>query len=104
MRSAIYVYEATTVTIETSEDRLQLEPLDRSQEPVGLTRWTQLPLRSGIYRVRSTAKIVASGVHTDTALNIGDADPWPDPPRRVTESFAITKQGLREFFAAKKAP
>lgn len=104
MRSAIYVYEATTLTIKASEDGLELEPLDRSQAPVALTRWTQLPLRSGIYRVMSTAAIEVSGPYIDTALNLADTDDWPDPPGRVTASFAITEERLREFFAAKQTP
>ena len=104
MRSAIYVYGTTTLTIKVSEDVLELQPLDRSQEPAVLTRWTQLPVRSGIYRVISTAKIEVTGLHIDTALNVADTAPWPDPPSRVTESFAITKEGLREFFAMRKVP
>lgn len=92
------------LTIKASEDGLELEPLDRSQAPVALTRWTQLPLQSGIYRVRSTAEIEVTGPYADTALNIADTDDCPDPPDRVTQSFAITKERLREFLAAKKAP
>ena len=100
MRTAIYVYHPTTLTI-TCTEPLRLSTLGRDDDGVGVALVagvTTLAVLPGVYRVRAPTPIVVTGEHTDVVTMDADAR-YPDPPERVLATFpSITYGKLARFF------
>lgn len=100
MRTGIYVYASTTLTIQASEP-IMLTSLDnRSISFAGGTVSTEVP--AGIYKAVTNAAIAVSsetGPRVDVVIIANNKDPWPDPPLAVVTAFNVTTTNLNSFFA-----
>src|SRR5258708_22631511 len=79
MRTAIFVYEPTTVTIKTTET-LHLVPFDgRSAMAVSAGAMTVSP---GVYKIVSASQVSVTSASGKTQVmsTTSDKDKWPDPP------------------------
>lgn len=106
MITAIYVYEPTTLSINTSEENLELATMG-SSTTVPLNAYpstNSLPVGRGIYKIASWGQAVSvscgsSGtVLVDTAVS--PKKPYPDfAPSGVLEQFTgVTLTQLQDFF------
>jgi len=110
MRTAIYVYETSELSIHTSEAGLELEAMDDASRKLVPAK-NPLTLPRGVYQVRSSGWITVS-VESKIAVDIvtgNDQDEVPTPrpklmpdPRDIaaTELF---KRKLEAFFSKAKA-
>jgi hypothetical protein len=98
MRTAIYVYQPTTLTL-TCTELLRLSTLGREAGDIELVAGvTTFAVAPGVYRVRAATPIAVTGAHTDVVTMDAD-DRYPDPPERVFETFpSITYGKLARFF------
>ena len=109
MRTALYVYAPTTLSITTQEDNLSLSPMDEQSPRVPLNHGgNSLPVGLGIYMVQSHQPIFVSpsgegSVELETTPDAvaGNKDRWPDPPPRVTNAFGVTNTAVQDFFMSK---
>lgn len=110
MSTGIYVYEPTTVRIETSaEGQLQIARMDGDHDVATHAKSATVTLQPGVYRVSSTAAIKVTAVPTKgisisatptfetIETRLYDKDTWPDPPPRL----GLTKDSVRQFFMGK---
>jgi hypothetical protein len=104
VRTAIYVSQPTSVTIEINNplDRdARIVPYD-AQEP-SLIVADSVKLARGIYLIHSFDTISVSGAHVETEISIRDKDEWPDPPAHVLAlENAATSSSIKAFFAIAK--
>jgi hypothetical protein len=83
---ALYIYEPTTITTDTS-----IEQLDKK---VPALKPGRLVLEPGIYRVAAGAKLdLAKGKYDQVAL--GDKGQWPDPPGAALAAFALDAKQIK---------
>jgi hypothetical protein len=84
---ALYVYEPTTITTDTS-----IEPMGLKQPPINPGK---LVLQPGIYRFPATAQInVGTGKAEQVALG-DDKTQWPDPPGRALIAFNMDAKQIK---------
>jgi hypothetical protein len=110
MRTAIFVYQSTTLTIETSERNLKLVSLDPTFVEVTLPSGTAIPVTPGVYKVESAMRIevamqpgIEVTIDADAKLKT-TKDPWPDPPPKAQiELPKLTNEILHDFFLDAKA-
>jgi hypothetical protein len=101
MRTAIYVYEPTTLHIETHEDGLKLVQLD-SDNAYGLETSNSIAVEPGVYKILSTqaVDIITRTGQVFVQWTLGDKDQWPDPPPSALRApISTTSTALHEFFA-----
>jgi hypothetical protein len=79
MRTAIFVYEPTTVTI-TATENLQLASFDGA--PARAVTASALAVGPGIYKIVSASpvSVVSASSRTQVLSTTSDKDKWPDPP------------------------
>ena len=105
MRTGIYVYADSIISIETSEDNLQLEPMTAGS-PVALARSNRIAIGPGVFRVISmqTVEVTPDAGDDVEIIALGDKDKWPDPPPALTAMFSgVTTDSLGAFFPMSKA-
>lgn len=97
MRTAIFVYEPTTVTITTKEADVALTRLDGAT-PVAFSPGKPVALDAGIYKVVSVAAVTVTGEPTAlyVASTTNDKDPFPEPPPKPFTAAPIT--AIQGFF------
>jgi len=95
MRTGIYAYNPTTLTIQGSEtlDVVSLDGMTNKQ--VNQSGSVQVP--AGIYKVISTSTVTVTGTGIEV-ITMEDKDPWPDPLANVVNAFNVTTSILRDFF------
>jgi hypothetical protein len=104
MRTAIFVYQSTTVAIETHESNLQLVHL-------GTNNITNLPLSGGqllgpgIYKILSLVPVTIPNSNTafDAAFTSDDKTQWPEPPLRALSTFDLNTSEIQSFFVVPDA-
>ncbi len=97
MRTGIYAYNTTTLTIQASES-FDLIPFD-SSIPIfrNLASPVKLEVQPGIYKVVTDTPITVTGGGIDVVV-ANNKDPWPDPPALVITTFNVTSSTLDAFF------
>ena len=97
MRTGIYVFAPTTLTIEASEP-VVLTSLDNQSIALGGgTASTAVP--PGIYKAVTSSAIAVTGPSIFVVGNQNNRDPWPDPPLDVPSRFNVTAANLNAFVA-----
>ena len=101
MRTAIFVYEPTTVEIRTLDDQLQLEQLDTGAV-FALSAFNQLTLGSGVYKLVSVrgVEVTADTTKTYVETTADDKDVFPQPrPQLLSGSLAsLAMSAIQSFF------
>jgi hypothetical protein len=95
MRTGIYVYNSTTLTIQGSED-LGITSFDGTTN-LTVSKSATVAVAPGIYRIVSVAGVTVTGSEIDV-ITMEDKDPWPDPPLAVTQKFDVTVSAVSAFF------
>jgi len=108
MRTAIFVYEATTLTITTTEAGLELIPFETSEAP-GLTRTrtvltasSSITVQPGIYKIESTDRvtILSQGDWQIALMTSVSKTPFPTPRPKLPLSLAsVPETMIQSFFA-----
>ena len=98
MRTGIYVYTHTTLTIQASEPVMLTSLDNRSISFNGGTVSTELS--PGIYKAVTTNAITVTGANMDAVVVVvqNSKDTWPDPPLAVVTAFNVTSTNLKNFF------
>lgn len=106
MRTAIFVYKTTPITISTCESDLQLCAMNAGTVPLSDGPNAQT-IEPGIYKIVSSQDIQVTGDKSDFDLIIepnNKTDIPTLPPSRVTSSFApLDISALQAFFAVPDA-
>jgi hypothetical protein len=97
MRTGIYVYTSTTLTIQASEP-VVLTSLDNRS--ISFDSGTMSTVVSpGIYKaVTSSAITVTPSPSVDVVIVQNSKDTWPDPPLAVVTAFNVTASNVKSFF------
>lgn len=102
MRTAIYVYQPSTVRVYTSESGLSLCQMGGST-PIPLAASNTLSLGVGIYKIESsqsvTVTVESQSVTTGLVSNDKDKHPEGLPPGFATSFSGINLTELQNFFA-----
>lgn len=100
MRTAIFVYEPTTITIKSDDTGLQIVPYGGASA-FAVTGNAQ-SVSTNLYKVVSTSAVsVASGATSTVVVSTtSDKDKWPDPPPLTLPSTmaGTTDQQISDFF------
>ena len=96
MRTGIYVYSPTTLTIHASEPVVLTSLDNRSIAFGGGTLSTAIP--PGIYKAVTSSAITVTGSNIDVVVIANNQDPWPDPPLAFASAFNVTTTSLNRFF------
>src|SRR5215468_10520734 len=100
MRTAIFVYESTTVTIKCNETGLQVVPFGgaSSFDPTGNPQ----SVSPNLYKIVSTSTVSVSSDASSTVVisTTDDKDKWPDPlPSNLPSTMSgTTSQQIWDFF------
>ncbi|HET7504069.1 MAG TPA: hypothetical protein VFK02_23775 [Kofleriaceae bacterium] len=103
MRTGIYVYENTTLTIEATEP-VVLTSLDNRTISFGNTSAEPkqtMKVDRGIYRALTESKISVTSediVDIDMVIVADDKDPFPDASAKATQAFNVQPSTLTSFF------
>jgi hypothetical protein len=96
MRTGIYVYSSTTLTVQSTESVVLTSFSDQEIE---LDNDSKADVGPGIYKVVTNSAITVSGGGIDVVAVPANKDPWPDPPLRALTAFNTTTGAVRSFFA-----
>jgi len=100
MRTAIFVYESTTITIKSNDSGLQVVPYG-SASPFAATGSPQ-SVSPNLYKIVSSSPVsVVSGAGSTTVITTtDDKDKWPDPlPSTLPSTMSgTTSQQVWDFF------
>lgn len=100
MRTAIFVYEPTTVTITTSETNLQLISFDGKSDVVVVSE-AALPVVPTIYKIVSSSQVLVGSASSKTQVldTSNDKDEFPDPPLALPSTMVGTStEAIQSFF------
>lgn len=99
MRTAIFVYQTTTINIAINEDYLELHEM-KTGSMTPLTRSGALQVTPGIYKIVSSNDVTVTGnVELITSgLIPNDKDRWPVPPPGITAAFQVDTTQIQTFF------
>lgn len=97
MRTAIFVYERTTVAIRASES-FELVEMNGNGGIRSLVEASEVVLDPGVYKIVSSQMVTVDG---DTSFIYVDSTddpkkPWPDPPPKAIAGLQASM--LRAFF------
>jgi hypothetical protein len=104
MQTAIFVYESTSVTIETSESNLELCKMN--YETVSLASGSNSrAVTPGIYKIVSSQDVHVTGEPSAfETVTTNNKTAVPPVPLKATESFApLSEQAFEAFFAVPDA-
>jgi len=104
MQTAIFVYESTSVTIETSESNLELCKMN--YETVSLSSGSNSrTVTPGIYKIVSSQDVHVSGVASAfETVTTNNKTAVPPVPVKASQSFApLSEQAFEAFFAVPDA-
>ena len=100
MRTAIFVYESTTITIKCNDTGLQVVPYGGASSfaPTGDPQ----SVSPNLYKIVSTSVVSVSSDASSTVVmsTTSDKDKWPDPPPATLPSTmaGTTAQQISDFF------
>ena len=98
MRTGIYAYTTTTLTIQAAES-FDLVPFNTSMPAYrNVTGTVSLGVPAGIYKAITINPITVSGSNIDVVTVADTKDPWPDPPALVVTTFNVTQSSVDSFF------
>jgi len=101
MRTAIFVYESTTITIKCDDTGLEVVPYGSGVTPFAPTGDPQ-SVSPNLYKIVSTSTVsVSSGASSTLVMSTtSDKDKWPDPPPASLPSSmsGTTPQQISDFF------
>lgn len=97
MRTGIFVYQATTLSIQSSE-QLQITSLDgTTDKPVPATGIVAVPI--GVYKVLSASPVtVVPGDNIQVIAMPNDKDPWPGLAAETMAQLNVQASQLQAFF------
>ena len=104
MRTAIFTKDSTTLTIETSEEMLNLVQLGREDDPVALSLGVnKVPVGPGVFKVfsNSPVRVTADPQELELAVTTDNKDGFPDPPLSV--ALAVDHTTMVQFFLDAKS-
>jgi len=105
MRTAIFVYQQTTLNISTNESDLELRSM--STDTVSLSAgYSQHTIAPGIYKIESSQDVQVAGDTSafDVVIAASKDNPPPLPPPRATQSLApLDMTALQVFLAVPDA-
>jgi hypothetical protein len=96
MRTGIYVYTSTTLTIQSSEPVVLVSLDNQSISLDSGTMSTQVS--PGIYKAVTSSAITVTGSSIDVVIVQNSKDTWPDPPLAVISAFNVTSTNFKSFF------
>jgi hypothetical protein len=104
MRTAIYVYQATSVNISTSENNLELCGMDAGSVSLSAGNNAKT-LAPGIYKIVSSQEVGITGDHStfDVTTFTKTNDPDFTPPRAIETFTSLEASALAAFLAAPDA-
>jgi hypothetical protein len=101
MRTAIFVYESTTITIKCDDTGLQVVPYAGGASPFAPTGEPQ-SVSPNLYKIASTSAVSVASAASSTVVisTTSDKDKWPDPPPATLPSSmsGTTAQQVSDFF------
>jgi hypothetical protein len=100
MRTAIFVYESTTITIKSSDADLKVVPYGAASS-FAATGDPQ-PVSPNLYKIVSSSAVSVSSDASSTVVmtTTNDKDQWPDPPAALPSTMAsTTDEQICGFFA-----
>jgi len=108
MRTAIFVYEPTTLAISTTEAGLQLVALENvngacvNGAEISLQVSNSLHLQPGIYKIVSQLEVAVrfpTGAQVELMATAQDKDSFPSPPPKVPPRLVGMEASVQDFFA-----
>jgi hypothetical protein len=98
MRTGIYVYSSTTLTVQSTESVVLTS---FTNQEIALDNDSKANVGPGIYKVVTNSGITVSGGGVDVVVVAipNNKDPWPDPPLAALTAFNTTTGAVRSFFA-----
>jgi hypothetical protein len=99
MRTGIYVYLPTTLTIQAQEP-VVLTSLDNRSISFG-SGTVSMEVSPGIYQAVTNLEIAVTGEDIHVVVVENNEDPWPDPPLGCSSAFNVTRKHLQRFFAVR---
>lgn len=104
MRTAIYVYQDTSITFApTTMDSPTPLIVRYPDETSGRPATGTVALSRGIYMIHSKSSITATGTGFDVEFSINDKDAWPDPPQQqMAAEPGATAEKIKQFFTIAK--
>lgn len=100
MRTGIYVYASTTLTVQATEPVVLTS---FTNQEIELDQDSKVNVAPGIYKVVTNAGITVSGSGIDVVAVPANKDPWPDPPLAALTAFNTTTGAVQSFFAIPNA-
>jgi len=108
MRTAIFVYEPTTLAISTTEPGLKLVPLENANgacvngTEISLQVSNSIHLQPGIYKIVSGLEVTVrspDGAQIEVMATAQDKDSFPAPPPKVPPRLVGMEASVQSFFA-----
>jgi hypothetical protein len=96
MRTGIYVYSSTTLTVQSTESVVLTS---FTNQEIELDADSKANVAPGIYKAVTSAAISISGSGIDVVAVPNNKDPWPDPPLQALTAFNTTTGAVGSFFA-----
>lgn len=97
MRTGIYVYQATTLSVQATE-AVTLTSLDNAQITVDPVTG-RAAVGPGIYKTLTSNGITVIGDYIDVVAVPNVKDPWPDASAQTLTALNTTNGALHAFFA-----
>jgi hypothetical protein len=105
MRTALYVFKTTTITIDpmaNRPDQIHLFAHNAAWTPPPLAGAIALP--PGIYQIKSDKPVRVTVQNLAFETSLTDKEEWPDPPTVVLAlEKGATPSTVKEFFAVNKS-
>jgi hypothetical protein len=103
MRTAIYVYEPSTVKIRAKDPRDAGVEIVRYHQPGELAAVGVHRLDRGIYLIVSRSELEVGGINIEVQVVANNKDDWPDPKAQVVALEPGSSIGtIKEFFLVAK--
>ncbi|HEU4732778.1 MAG TPA: hypothetical protein VFT22_33010 [Kofleriaceae bacterium] len=97
MRTGIYVYSPTTLTIAAKEP-IVLTSYDNKSYSFDSGGTVSADLPAGIYKAITDYEISVTGPNVEVVVVPDDKDPFPDAPAEATTTFNLTSSSIKSFF------
>lgn len=102
MRTAIYVYQPTTITFGPSAAPVAKVVRYGDKSPTFAAEG-QVAVQPGIYFLQAKEPPTISGAHLSSDFTISEKDAWPDPPQQAQAlEQGATLADIRLFFQISK--
>jgi hypothetical protein len=105
MRTAIYVYKPTTITLKPlrKEDQNAVIRSFRGEEVGSAMSLAPITLQRGIYQILSVGEVLVAGSDLEIQTSLRDKDEWPEPPQlALALEKGATAKTIKDFFSIAK--